>query len=70
MFNPVLLYIDPSVVTVAGTAITGAVIALSAGVVIWWRKTKKKVSEKLHLEDKSIKETEGEVALISDDEEI
>ena len=70
MLNPVLLYIDPSVVTVAGTAITGAAIALSAGVVIWWRKTKKKVSEKLHLEDKSIKETEGEVTLINDDEEI
>ena len=43
MFSPITLYIDPSVVTVAGTAITGAVIALSATVVILWRKAKKKV---------------------------
>lgn len=70
MFNPIQLYIDPSVVTVAGTAITGAVIALSATVVILWRKAKKKVAEKLHLEEKSIKETEGEVTLIDDEEEI
>lgn len=62
------LYIDPSVMTYAASAIAGAVIALSATVVIIWRKAKKKVAEKLHLEEKSIKETEEEVTLIDDEE--
>ena len=70
MFGPNLLYVDPSIVTTIGASIAGVVVAISAVVVIWWRKAKKKVVETLNLEEKSIKETEGEVTLIDDEEEI
>ncbi len=67
MFLPRLLYVDPSVMTYAIQAIAGVVIAVSAVVVLLWRKAKKKVVEKLNLEDKSIKETEEEVTVIDED---
>ena len=68
MFTPTQLYIDPSVMTYAIQAVAGVVIAISAVVVVLWRKTKKKVAEKLNLEEKSIKETEEEVQIIEDEE--
>ena len=64
ILNPITAYVDPSVITYA----VQAVIAVGAAVAIIWRKTKKKVAEKLNLEEKSIKETEEEVKLIEDDE--
>lgn len=66
MFNPTTLYIDPSVMTYAIQAVAGVVIAIGAVVVVLWRKAKKKVAEKLNLEEKSIKETEEEVQIIED----
>lgn len=66
MFTPNLLYIDPSVMTYAIQAIAGVAIAVGAVVVLLWRKAKKKVAEKLNLEEKSIKETEEEVTVIED----
>lgn len=65
----VTLYIDPSVMTYAIQAIAGVVIAVGAVAAILWRKAKKKVSEKLNLEEKSVKETEADVQLIDDDDE-
>ena len=47
-------YIDPSVMTYAIQAVAGVAIAVGAVVVVLWRKAKKKVSEKLHIEEKSI----------------
>jgi len=66
MFTPNLLYIDPSVMTYAIQAIAGVVIAIGAVVALVWRKTKKKVAEKLNLEERSVKETEEEVTIIED----
>lgn len=66
MFTPNLLYIDPSVMTYAIQAIAGVVIAVGAVVTLIWRKTKKKVAEKLNLEERLVKETEEEVAIIED----
>ena len=68
MFTPTQLYIDPSVMTYAIQAVAGVVIAISAVVVVLLRKAKKKVAEKLNLEEKSIKETEEEVQIIEDEE--
>ena len=68
MFTPTQLYIDPSVMTYAIQAVAGVVIAVSAVVVVLWRKAKKKVAEKLNLEEKSIKETEEDVQIIEDEE--
>lgn len=64
-----VLYVDPSVLTYAITAIASVAVSIGAVVVIMWRKTKKKVAEKLNLEDRSIKETEGAVELIEDTED-
>lgn len=69
MIETNVLYVDPSVLTYAITAIASVAVSIGAVVVIMWRKTKKTVAEKLNLEDKSIKETEGEVELIEDTED-
>ena len=63
------LYIDPSVMTYAIQAIAGVVIAVGAAAVIVWRKAKKKVAEKLKLEERSTKETEEEVKLVDEDDD-
>ena len=68
MFTFNLLYIDPSVMTYAIQAIAGVVIAVGAVVALAWRKAKKKVAEKLNLEERSVKETEEEVQLIEEEE--
>lgn len=64
-----VLYVDPSVLTYAITAIASVAVSIGAVVVIMWRKTKKKVAQKLNLEDRSIKETEGAVELIESTED-
>ena len=69
MIDTNVLYIEPSVLTYAISAIASVAVSVGAVVIIMWRKTKKKVSEKLNLEDKSIKETEGAVELIEDSED-
>ena len=58
------LYIDVAVMSATIEAIVGVVIAVSAFLIIRFRKAKKKVQETLHLEDK--KETEDEVTVIED----
>ena len=51
-------YIDPSVMTYVIQAVSGIVIAIGAAVGIYWRKAKKKISEKLDIEEK--KEVESD----------
>ncbi|MBR4164659.1 MAG: FeoB-associated Cys-rich membrane protein [Lachnospiraceae bacterium] len=60
------LYIDVAVMSATIEAIVGVVIAVSAFLIIRFRKAKKKVQETLHLED-SAKETEGDVVLLDDE---
>ena len=67
MFGPNFLYVDPSVVTYGIQAIAGIAIAVGAVVAIAWRKAKKKVSEKLNLEEHSKKETDAEIELVEED---
>jgi len=69
MIETNVLYVDPSVLTYAITAIASVAVSIGAVVVIMARKAKKKVAEKLNLEDKSIKETEGAVEIIEDTED-
>ena len=64
MMEPNVLYVDPSALTYAISAVAAVAVSIGAVVVIQWRKAKKKVAEKLNLEDKSIKETEGAVEII------
>ena len=50
--NMVSGYLDPSVMTYAIQAIAGVVIAIGAVAGIYWRKAKKKVSDKLGIDEK------------------
>ena len=49
--TPVTLYIDPSVVTYLIQAVAGVVIAVGAVVGIYFRKAKKKVNDKLGIDE-------------------
>ena len=62
------LYIDVAVMSATIEAIVGVVIAVSAFLIIRFRKAKKKVQETLHLED-TAKETEEDVVLLEDETE-
>ena len=55
---PVTLYIDPSVVTYLIQAVAGVVIAVGAAVGIYFRKAKKKVNDKLGIDENKNKEVE------------
>ena len=59
-----ILYIDPSVMTYAIQAIAGIVIAIGAAVGIIWRKSKKKVSNKLGIDENKNKEIESDDIII------
>lgn len=59
-------YIDPSVMTYAIQAIAGIVIAVGAAVGIHFRKAKKKLAEKLNIDENKNKEVEGDDIIISD----
>ncbi|MCQ2516086.1 MAG: hypothetical protein MJ094_04405 [Saccharofermentans sp.] len=59
MFN-INLYIDPSVMTYLVQAIAGVVIAVGAVATIWIRKAKKKVSDKLGIDENRNKEVESD----------
>lgn len=51
-------YIDPSVMTYVIQAVSGIVIAVGAVAGIYWRKAKKKISDKLDIDEK--KEVESD----------
>ena len=59
-----ILYIDPSVMTYAIQAIAGIVIAVGATVGIIWRKSKKKVSSKLGIDENKNKEVESDEIVV------
>lgn len=63
--NMVSGYLDPSVMTYAIQAIAGVVIAIGAVVGIYWRKAKKKVSDKLGIDENKNKEVEGDDIIIN-----
>lgn len=63
-----LAYIDPSVTTYAIQAIVGVVVAVGAVAAIWWRKAKKKVANKLGIDENAKKSTEADVVEDEDDD--
>ena len=62
-------YIDPSVTTYLIQAIAGVVIAIGAVVGIYFRRTKKKVSEKLGIDENRNKTVESDDIIIKQDEQ-
>ena len=63
--NMVSGYLYPSVMTYAIQAIAGVVIAIGAVAGIYWRKAKKKVSDKLGIDENKNKEVEGDDIIIN-----
>lgn len=63
--NMVSGYLDPSVMTYTIQAIAGVVIAIGAVAGIYWRKAKKKVSDKLGIDENKNKEVEGDDIIIN-----
>lgn len=53
-------YIDPSVMTYVIQAVAGIVVAVGAAVGIYWRKAKKKMNEKLGVDENKNKEVESD----------
>ena len=64
-----IAYIDPSVMTYSIQAIAGIAVAIGAVATVFWRRAKKKVSDKLGLDDVSKKEVEEDIVLVEETEE-
>lgn len=60
-------YLDPSVTTYAIQAVAGIVIAVGAGIGIYWRKAKKKAMDKLGIDENAKKEVEEDVIEFTED---
>lgn len=54
-------YLDPSVMTYAIQVVAGVIVAAGAVVGIYWRKAKKKVQNKLGIDENAKKEVEDDV---------
>lgn len=59
-------YIDPSVMTYTIQAIAGVAIAVGAAVGIHFRKAKKKLAEKMNIDENKNKEVEDDNIIITD----
>lgn len=54
-------YLDPSVMTYTIQVVAGVVVAVGAVIGIYWRKAKKKVQDKLGIDENARKEVEDDV---------
>lgn len=61
---PACAYLDPSVMTYTIQIVAGIVVAVGAVVGIYWRKAKKKVSDKLGIDENAKKEVEDDIVEI------
>lgn len=60
-------YIDPSVMTYLIQAIAGVVIAVGAAVGIYFRRAKKKINNKLGIDENANKEVESDEIIVNAD---
>lgn len=61
-------YIDPSVMTYAIQVVAGIVVAVGAIASVYWRKAKKKVQDKLGIDENAKKEVEDDIIVFNDGE--
>ncbi len=61
-------YLDPSVMTYTIQVVAGVVVAVGAVAGIYWRKAKKKVQDKLGIDENAKKSVEEDVIEIAEDE--
>ena len=64
-----ILYIDPSVMTYAIQAIAGVAIAIGAFITVYYRKAKKKINNKLGIDENKNKEVESDEIVVKDKSE-
>jgi len=62
-------YLDPSVMTYTIQVVAGVMVAAGAVVGVLWRKARKKVRDKLGIDENAKKEVEEDVVEIKEDEE-
>lgn len=65
---PVSAYIDPSVMTYTIQVVAGIAVVVGTVAGILWRKAKKKVQDKLGIDENSKKDLEDEVVFEGDEE--
>ena len=68
MALPAHAYIDPSVATAVVQIIAGIAVVVGTVVGVAWRRAKKKVQEKLGIDENAGKEKEAEVEFEEDDD--
>lgn len=62
-------YLDPSVMTYTVQVVAGVVVAAGAVIGIYWRKAKRKVQNKLGIDEDTKKEREEDIIPFSDENE-
>lgn len=63
-----LAYIDPSVSSYIIQAVVGVAVAVGAFAAIYWRRAKKKVQDKLGIDENANKQKEEEVKIFTGEE--
>ena len=61
MMGSASAYIDPSVMTYTIQVVAGVVVAVGAVAGVYWRKAKRKVQEKLGIDENANKEVEDDI---------
>lgn len=56
-----LAYLDPSVLTIAFSAVAGVAVTVGAGIAVYYHSIKKKVNDKLGIDENANKEVEEDV---------
>lgn len=64
--NTASAYIDPSTTTYIIQAVAGIAVAVGAFFMIYWRKAKRKIADKLHIDADANKEVEEEIRVDDD----
>lgn len=60
-------YLDPSVMTYTVQVVAGVVVAVGAVIGVYWRKARKKVQDKMGLDENRKKEIEDDVVEFKED---
>lgn len=61
-------YLDPSVMTYTIQVVAGVVVAVGAVIGVYWRKAKKKVQDRMGIDENAQKEVEEDIIEFSDEE--
>ena len=60
-------YLDPSVMTYTIQVVAGVVVAVGAVIGVYWRKAKKKVQDKMGIDENAKKIVEDDIVEFTDD---